>query len=482
MKRVLSAAMQNYGNAPQDVNSPSHSTNEVVTAFLESKRNSLITRVNIFAQLKDGFEFLLKLGIDADMPFREAKLIRFTNLICVLVVFGIILYIPYSIATGSYYLAAIEAVDAALVASALYFSHKKQYSTSKFILIGVVNVFIYINACYIGHDANIQHFYVLINIVPFLVFRLNQVKHIAAAVCMTIAWFITYQFTYHHFVGINLPIEVQAGTKQIGTWLDFVLFASAIYILAKNNFDVEEALAGSNQILQTQTVELKRSNEDLEQFAYIISHDLRVPLRNINNFLTLLERRHAPELKQEAKDFIGYSVSGSKRLERLIEDLLSYSKVGRNLPPTQTVEAAEVLKIIQFEMKDKVLRPNNKISVEGNMPALRNVHSTMVYHVFQNLISNGLKFNKNEKPEVVISVKEDKANYVFQVKDNGIGIPMEYKNKLFQMFKRLHTEEEFQGTGMGLAICKRIVNFYKGEVWFESETGRGTSFYFSIPK
>jgi signal transduction histidine kinase len=416
------------------------------------------------------------------MPFREAKLVRFTNMLCVLIVLGIVFYIPFSIFSGSYYLAAIEAVDALFVASALYFSHKKFYSVSKFMLIGIVNIFIYINACYIGNEANIQHFYVLINIVPFLVFRLNQVKHIAAAVTMTISWFIVYQFTYHNFVGINLPMEVQLNTKQIGTWLDFVLFAAGIYMLAKNNFDVEEALAGNNQLLQTQTVELKRSNEDLEQFAYIISHDLRVPLRNIINFLTLLERRHAPELKTEAKEFIGYSVSGSKRLERLIEDLLSYSKVGRNLPPTQTIETSELLKTIQFEMKDKVLRPNHKIVVENDMPALQNVHSTMIYHVFQNLITNGLKFNKNEKPEVVVSVKEKKNNYVFQVKDNGIGIPMEYKNKLFQMFKRLHTEQEFQGTGMGLAICKRIVNFYKGEVWFESETGNGTSFYFSIPK
>ena len=482
MKQVLPTAIHNYGNAPQSVASPSHATNEVVSDFFEKKRKSLITRVNIFAQVKPVFEFLLQLGIDADMPFREAKLVRFTNLICVMVVLGIILYIPYSVVTGSFYLAAIEAVDAVFVASALYFSHKKHYSASKFILIGVVNVFIFINACYIGHDANIQHFYVLINIVPFLVFRLNQVRHIAAAVGMTIGWFVIYQFTYHHFVSINLPMDVQMGTKQIGVWLDFVLFAAAIYMLAKNNYEVEEALAGNNQILQAQAIELKRSNEDLEQFAYIISHDLRVPLRNIINFLALLERRHAPELKQEAKEFIGYSVSGSKRLERLIEDLLSYSKVGRNLPPTQTVESAELLKTIQFEMKDKVLRPNHKIMVQGELPALRNVHSTMIYHVFQNLITNGLKFNKNEKPEVVVSVREEKHHYIFQVKDNGIGIPMEYKNKLFQMFKRLHTEEEFQGTGMGLAICKRIVNFYEGEVWFDSETGKGTSFYFSIPK
>jgi light-regulated signal transduction histidine kinase (bacteriophytochrome) len=116
------------------------------------------------------------------------------------------------------------------------------------------------------------------------------------------------------------------------------------------------------------------------------------------------------------------------------------------------------------------------------MPTLHDVHSTMIYHVLQNLITNGLKFNKNQSPEVVIKVQESNAYYTFYVTDNGIGIPMEFKNKLFQMFKRLHSDSEFQGTGIGLAICKKIVNFYDGEIWFESETGKGTSFIFTLPK
>ncbi len=482
MKQVLSTAIHAYNNEPHAVSAEFEPTTQIVAEYWESKRSSSIHTGSIVSRIRAGFEMLFNLGIDTDMPFREAKLVRFTNMLCVFIVLGIVFYIPFSLATGSYMLAAIETVDAAFVASALYFSSRKMFSAAKFMLIGVVNVFIYINACYIGHAADVQHFYVLINIVPFLVFRLNQYKHIAAAITITIGWFIVYQLTYHHWEDYNLPIEVQNGTRQIGTWLDFVLFALGIYMLAKNNYEIEEELAGSNRILTSQAVELKRSNEDLEQFAYIISHDLRVPLRNITNFLTLLERRHAPALNNEAKEFINYSVEGAKRLERLIEDLLSYSKVGRNLPPAQSVDSGELLKTIQFEMRDKALRANHKITISDKMPILENVHSTMIYHVFQNLITNGLKFNKNEKPEVAVNVKTDNKQHTFEVRDNGIGIPMEYKNKLFQMFKRLHTEQEFQGTGMGLAICKRIVNFYGGEVWFESETGKGTSFFFTIPK
>lgn len=453
-----------------------------LNAFNAREINDACTKGNLNCKIKNFFNTLFTLGITNDIPFREAKLMRFTNMLSVMIVIGILLYIPYSLISGSYVLAAIETIDAAMVASALWFAHKKHFNASKFILIGMVDMFIYINACYIGHESNVQHFYVLINIVPFLVFRLNQYKHILFSVAMTISFFVFYQLTYHYWIPYNLPIEIQRGTNNIGTWLDFVLFAAGIYLLAKNNFDIEEELAASFVTLKSQAIELKRSNEDLEQFAYIISHDLRVPLRNIINFLTLLERRHSNDLSKEGKEFINFSVSGSKRMERLIEDMLAYSRMGRNLPPPQPVDVNEVLKTIQFEMKDKALRPNQKITVEGTMPTLHDVHSTMIYHVLQNLITNGLKFNKNQSPEVVVKVQESNAYYTFSVTDNGIGIPMEFKNKLFQMFKRLHSDSEFQGTGIGLAICKKIVNFYDGEIWFESETGKGTSFIFTLPK
>lgn len=453
-----------------------------LNAFNINESNQSCAQGYVKCRVKKFFNTLFTLGITDNVPFREAKLIRFTNMLSVMIVIGILLYIPYSIATGSYLLALIEIIDAAMVASALWFAHKKYFNASKFILIGVVDIFIYINACYIGHEANIQHFYVLINIVPFLVFRLNQYKHILLSVVMTIGFFVLYQFTYHYWIPYNLPLEIQHGTNTIGTWLDFVLFAAGIYLLAKNNFDIEEELAASFVTLKSQAIELKRSNEDLEQFAYIISHDLRVPLRNIINFLTLLERRHSNDLSKEGKEFIHFSVSGSKRMEQLIEDMLAYSRVGRNLPSPQPVDVNEVLKTIQFEMKDKALAANQKIKVQGTMPTLLGVHSTMIYHVFQNLISNGLKFNKNNSPEVVVKAQENATHYIFTVTDNGIGIPMKFKDKLFQMFKRLHSDSEFQGTGIGLAICKKIVNFYEGEIWFESEEGKGTSFMFTVPK
>jgi len=433
-------------------------------------------------RLRGFTERLFVLGITPNVPFREAKLMRFTNMLSVLVVLGIVLYIPYSVITGSYMLAAIEFVDAMMVASALWFAHKGRFNASKFILIGVVNVFIYINACYIGHNANIQHFYVLINIVPFLVFRLNQYREILASMAMTIGSFLVYQLTYSYWVPYNLPADVQSGTNTIGMWLDFVLFAVGIYLLAKNNFDIEEQLAESYTTLQVQAAELKRSNEDLEQFGYIVSHDLRVPLRNIISFMGLLEKRHQQDLSTDGKEFIQHSVNGAKRMERLIEDMLAYSKMGRNLPAPQAVDVNEVLNIICFEMREKTQAAGQRITIAGKMPVVPNVHSSMVYHVLQNLITNGLKFNKTAQPEVTVAVSEQELHYVFSVTDNGIGIPAEHKNKLFQMFRRLHTEAEFQGTGIGLAICKKIVNFYNGEIWLESEPGNGTTFYFTLLK
>jgi light-regulated signal transduction histidine kinase (bacteriophytochrome) len=253
-------------------------------------------------------------------------------------------------------------------------------------------------------------------------------------------------------------------------------------VLAKSNFDIEIEVEKKNKLLLNQTAELKRSNQDLEHFAYIISHDLKAPVRNVVNFLTLLDKREGSNLSQDGKEFLKFSVDSGKRMEVLIEELLQYCRVGNNLPASAPIDVNNMLRTLQIEMHDLERGPDSRIVVKKQMPVLQGVHSTMIYHVFQNLITNGLKFNKTSAPQVKIDVIESRDKYIFEVRDNGIGIPMEYADKLFHMFKRLHTEAEFSGTGMGLAICKKIITFYGGDIWFSSERGNGTSFYFSLPK
>ena len=187
-------------------------------------------------------------------------------------------------------------------------------------------------------------------------------------------------------------------------------------------------------------------------------------------------------MNPEAREFIDYSHTGAKRLERLIDDVLSYCRIGTNLPKPVPVNLNDVVGTIRFELREKLNTANGKININKELPVVNNVHSSLMYHVFQNLISNGLKFNKKENPEINISWTNSLNYYTFSVSDNGIGVSKEYSTTIFQMFKRLHTEQEYDGTGIGLAICKKIVEYYHGEIWFDSVQNEGTTFHFTIRK
>ncbi len=226
----------------------------------------------------------------------------------------------------------------------------------------------------------------------------------------------------------------------------------------------------------------KPSNGDLEQFAYIISHDLKTPVRNISSFMNLLVTKHGNSLNPEAKEFVTYSHSGAKRLERLIDDVLAYCRIGTNLSKPIPVNMNDVVNTLKFELREKTTAANANIVIAKELPIVNNVHASLMYHILQNLINNGLKFNATEAPEITINWTNSLNHYTFSVSDNGIGISKEYSTTIFQMFKRLHNEHEYDGTGIGLAICKKIVEYYNGEIWFESETGKGTTFFFTIRK
>jgi len=231
-----------------------------------------------------------------------------------------------------------------------------------------------------------------------------------------------------------------------------------------------------------QTTELKRSNADLEQFAYVISHDLKAPVRNISCFMKLLSTKHGITLDAEAKEFVEFALTGSKRMERLIDDVLAYSRIGRNLSAPTPVNINDVINTIKYEIDGKHEMPNAIISIDRELPIVNSVHSSLMYHIFQNLIRNGLKFNKSEHPEINISWTESEESYKFSVADNGIGISQKFAKQVFQMFKRLHADDVYDGTGIGLAIAKKIVENYNGEIWYESDGEHGTTFFFTIRK
>ncbi len=234
--------------------------------------------------------------------------------------------------------------------------------------------------------------------------------------------------------------------------------------------------------LEQSNGELKRSNQELEQFAYAASHDLQEPLRMVGNFVELLEEEYEDTLDEEGKLYIQYTVDGVKRMSKLIENLLEYSRVGRKEIAINNVNVKSIIDNKIMDLSQRIKDKNAVVLVEDNLPKFITCEQEQLGIVFYNLIGNALKFNKNEKPKVLLGGEEKEDHWQFYVMDNGIGIDPKYQKRIFEIFKRLHRKEEFEGTGIGLSLCKRIILRHRGDIWFESELGKGTTFYFTISK
>lgn len=266
-----------------------------------------------------------------------------------------------------------------------------------------------------------------------------------------------------------------------------VIYNAVLY----KNFDGKIAgiFAAAQDITQRKLIEqeakkyafdLERSNHELQQFAYISSHDLQEPLRVITSYLQLIERRYKDRLDQDANEFIRFAVDGAERLQRMINDLLSYSRVGTRGNPFTTTDLNTVLQLA-LENLAIVIEENHAVITYDNLPTLI-VDEEQLVTVFQNLLSNAIKFKKpDESPKIHIFAEEKESEWRFGVCDNGIGIDLQYKDKLFVIFKRL-VGKEYSGSGMGLAICKRVIERHGGNIWVESKLEKGSTFYFTIPK
>ena len=259
------------------------------------------------------------------------------------------------------------------------------------------------------------------------------------------------------------------------------VFAAARDITEIRKFekDLKEYQDTLEQKVDKRTEELAKSNKDLEQFAYITSHDLREPLRMITSFLQLLERRYADKLDQDANEFIGFAVDGAKRLDAMTNDLLQYSKITSEKQEFTPVNFEDVLEKALLNLKVPI-EENNAVITHDPLPII-NGDEQLEIQLFQNLIGNSVKYHGQEPPKIHISAAKEKNQYLFSIKDNGIGMSPEHLKKIFIIFRRLHTHEEYEGTGIGLAIAQKIVQQQGGEIWAESEQGKGSTFYFTIP-
>jgi light-regulated signal transduction histidine kinase (bacteriophytochrome) len=251
----------------------------------------------------------------------------------------------------------------------------------------------------------------------------------------------------------------------------------------KKSYDALEAEISqrkqAEQALAKQAQALARSNRELEQFAYVASHDLQEPLRNVTNCVQLLEKRYRNQPGSDAVKWTNYAVESCARMKKLIDDLLEFSRVGIRGNPSELTDCEEALKRALSSLRSAI-KENDAVITYGPLPTL-NADATQLSQLFQNLIANGIKFRGKEPPRLHISAEKNDGEWLFAVQDNGIGIDPQYKDRIFVIFQRLHLKSEYPGTGIGLAVAKKIVERHGGRIWVQPNGDCGSTFRFTIP-
>ncbi len=260
------------------------------------------------------------------------------------------------------------------------------------------------------------------------------------------------------------------------------IFAQQTAILLENHAMLDELHRYTEDLerkVQERTLALQRSNQELGRFAYVASHDLQEPLRMVSLYLQLLETRYADKLDEDAHEFIGFAVDGAVRMKSLINDLLIYSRVETQPRDFTMVDCQKVLDEASKFLEVTISEAEASVTHDP-LPQIKG-DEQLILQLFQNLISNAIKYRSTRKPEVHIGAKRENGHWLFSVRDNGIGMETQYLERIFIIFQRLHDRSQYPGTGIGLAICKKAVELHGGRIWAESEVDKGTTFYFTIP-
>lgn len=347
-----------------------------------------------------------------------------------------------------------------------------KYKLGRIMVATAQNIAIFTQAVYLGAGTGIIEFLVIAALMPLVLFSIHERKYILFCISQNFILYTVFHLIQPYINDWGLPTEQQQIIYYFTIPVKFLLILMVMYIVIRKRKVVDDT--------QLEMInELERVNSGLKQFAFVTSHDLKTPLRNISTYLQLLKRRNT--LDAESNDMVDSAVKSVKHMNQLLTDIFLYATTDFKHEGTEMVDINLLMRDMRDDFKALLEERGAELIIPENMPNVQ-VNPIQATHIFSNLIGNALKYNKTDKPIITVSYNRLKNAYVeFSVADNGIGIEPKYQEQIFEIFKRLHTQQEFEGTGIGLAICKKIVESYDGEIRVESEPGKGSKFSFTLP-
>lgn len=457
---------------------------------------------------------IITIGITPELSLSEKRSIRFTNVGVLIAAAFCVISVIINYLMLNPQAALFPGVCFFFYCGLFYLQYRQQFYLAKIVGLSVGILTVILSCWFFGLDSFLFFLFLLTFAIGLVFFpkKNHQIYlFLIHLICLAIA-LAGAQIIPNY---VELKNHLVFGLMTFFFSMTLILFIIQTFTLENQNFEnktldlvnsllkktqeleqekkkVEEqanALFEANNFLKKEIQERKNierqlleSNEELEQFAYVASHDLKEPLRTISSFTQLLHRKMKGKLDEEGIEYVEFVVGGAQRMSHLLDDLLIYSRVGKEAEnEKEQIDLNRTLEIVQYNLKATLESSGGSIFKPMPLPII-DANRTQITQLFQNLISNGLKFRNGKAPKINIAFEETPSSYIFSVKDNGIGIPSDLQGKIFAVFQRLHRKTEYEGTGIGLAICKKVVQNHGGEIWVGSELGEGSVFYFSIEK
>jgi len=417
-------------------------------------------------------------GVSEDLSLTEQRRVRMLNQIVMGTLIGEILLVIQNLFPPSPTIWLLLTVTF-YTASIIFVNSKKRFILARYMFTLFFPVVMTAIIIIYGENLRLEYSYLIFVLTSFIFFSKNKTQ-------LLIFCFYVLLYGIGQYYISNYDSPFSARIEDVEKYIVFIAVSIIVGVIIRSYVTENLTYEGNiNELLnqvQNQNIELNTAYEELEKFSYIASHDLKSPLRNIASFSGLLKRKLKEGDTQDNKEYLDYIITATKQMNFLITDVLEYSKIN-NQKDIELVHVSlmTLLEKVLFQLQS-FIRDNNANVTFTPLPAIPS-NEYFLTTLFQNLIENAIKYNKNGKPTVEIAHQWDKKREQLTLifKDNGIGISEAYKNQVFEMFKRLHNSEEYQGTGIGLAQCKKMVEQLGGEIWLESETGQGTTFFVRLP-